>query len=242
MLQFVFDNRDIFTTPEYWGSGYASDMFKVGQTAVTIGSSGGARYNTPFVIQRADGTLEISLEIGMAPMPYNADMPDDRTVIQQGTNLSIMRVGTDQQKLASWLFLKYLTSKDVQRDFAIRTGYSPVRYSVYEEAAYQDFISDGTALPDYAAIKAGLGTNEQKLETATLATEQMVRALGSAAATAQREYFFFDQAFVGSSTARDAVEVAYQRVVLALPTADATVEINAAIAAAKAEAEKVLGN
>ena len=244
MLQFVFENRDIFTTPEYWDSGYASDMFKIGQTAITIGSTGGARYNTPNVVQYANGDMESSIDIGMAPMPYNADMPENRTVIQQGTNLSIMNdpAFTDQQKLASWLFLKYLTSKEVQMDFAIRTGYSPVRYSVYEEQAYQSFISDGTALPNYAAIKAGTGTNDEKLETATLATEQMVRALGSAAATAQREYLFYDQAFVGSSTARDAVEVAYQRVVLALPTADMMTEINGAIAAAKAEAEKVLGN
>ena len=244
MLQFVFENRDIFTIPDYWGSGYASDMFKIGQTAVTVGSTGGVRYNTPLVVQYASGDIEISQTIGMAPMPYNADMPEERTVIQQGTNLSIMNdpAFTDQQKLVSWLFLKYLTSKEVQMDFAIRTGYSPVRYSVYEEQTYKDFLNDGIALPDYAAIKNGEGTNEKKLEDATLATEQMVRALGSAAATAQKDYLFYDQAFVGSSSARDAVEVAYQRVVLALPTADMMTEIDAAIAAAKAEAEKVLGN
>lgn len=217
MLSYFFDNRDNpFTLPGKWGTEYASDAFKLGQTAVTFGSTGGARYNTP---ETVDG--EFVFDFGVMPMPYNEDMPLERTAIQQGTNMSITTAGTDQEKLASWLFLKYLTSKDVQLDFALKTGYSPVRYSVYDTEQYDDFRS---------------GTDETgKL----LAGEDLMKSLAANAAAEQADFLFYDQAYVGSSVARAGVEVAFERVILgSLEGTTKEAIIENAIAYAKDEAEK----
>lgn len=220
MLSYFFDNRDNpFTLPGKLGTEYASDAFKVGQTAVTFGSTGGARYNTPAVVNN-----EFVVEFGVAPMPYNADMPENRTAIQQGTNLSVTSAGTDQQKLASWLFIKYLTSRDVQLDFALETGYSPVRSTVYSLPAYQQFIDgfDSEGKPLYG--------------------EALMKSMGSRAAALQSNYLFYDQAYIGSTKARDAVEEAFERVILgSLEGSSKQKIIDDAIAAAKAAAERAAG-
>ena len=219
MLSYFFDNRDNpFTLPGKWGTEYASDAFKIGQTAVTFGSTGGARYNTPTVVNG-----EFVFEFGVMPMPYNADMPENRTAIQQGTNMSITTAGTDQQKLASWLFLKYLTSKEVQLDFALTTGYSPVRYSVYD-------------MPEYDQFRLGFDSLGNPLYG-----EDLMKSYAANAAAQQSDFLFYDQAFIGSSTARAEVEVAFERVILG--SLEGTTKqdiIDDAIAAAVANSERVL--
>jgi ABC-type glycerol-3-phosphate transport system substrate-binding protein len=219
MLSYFFDMRDTyFTIPEKWGLSYASDAFKKGQTAVTFGSSAGARYNTPLMVNG-----ESIFEFGVMPMPYNKDMPEHRQAIQQGTNMSITVGGTDQQKLASWLFLKFLTSKEVQLDFSTKTGYSPVRESVYLTPEFQAFIS-------------GEDSSGNPLKGSAL-----IMSLAAIAAEQQNDFLFYDQAFVGSSTAREQVEIAFNRVIL--QSLEGTTKqdiIDDAIAAAVANAERVI--
>jgi len=219
MLNYFFDARQtLFTIPAQWGVEYGSDAFKTGQTAITFGSTGGARYNTPNIV---DG--ELVFEFGVAPMPYNADMPEERTAIQQGTNMSITTTGSDQEKLASWLFLKYLTSYDIQLDFALTTGYSPVRTSVYTDQLYLDF------------------TNGLDEDGNPVTGEMLMKSMAANAAAQQATYLFYDQAYVGSAAAREAVGVAFERVIL--QALDGTTKediIEDAIAYAKSEAERVL--
>lgn len=215
MLTYFSNNKDKITIPSHWGQGYASDVFKKGQTFVTVGSTGGAYYNTPTTV---DGEYLFDFEV--APIPYNADLPNDKAVIQQGTNMSLTNSGSDQQKLASWLFLKYLTSRDVQLDFALETGYSPIRSSVYVTEAYQNFM-------------AGYDTDGETL----LEGAMLMRSKAARAAAQQSDYFFYDPAFVGSSGIRDAVGVAFARVID--PSEGDT--ISNALAYAVSEAERLLG-
>jgi len=221
-MSYFYDQRDdgqtegAFTIPGRWGTEYASDSFKMGQTAVTFGSTGGARYNTPSTVNG-----EYVFDFGVAPMPYNADMPEYKTAIQQGTNMSITSAGTDQQKLASWLFLKFLTSYDIQLDFALETGYSPVRNTVYTDSTYINF-TDG---------------NDE--EGSPLTGEMLMKSKAAQAAALQAEYLFYDQAFIGSSDARAAVEDAFGRIILNTDGSKQEI-IDDAIAAAKSSAEQVL--
>lgn len=236
MLGYLYDNRDVFTIPAIWGSAvtYASDAFKVGQSAVTIGSTGGAYYNAPDRIILKDDTPTTSadnptaypFEVGVVPLLYNKDMPENAQAIQQGTNFSLANTGTDQEKLWSWYFLKFMSSYEVQLDFVKRTGYQPVRTSVYSDPEYVRFLN---------GFKLDSNNQEVPLEG-----EDLVRSLASRAAAEQAERLFYDQAFVGSSTTRDAVGVAFGRVMLST-SADKTKEIDDAIAYAVAEANKVLG-
>lgn len=216
MLNYFSTHKDKLTIPSNWGTDYASDIFKKGQTFMTIGSTGGAYYNTPTMVNG-----EYLFEFEVVPIPYNKDMPEYATAIQQGTNMSLANTGTDQQKLASWLFLKFLNSNEVQLDFTLRTGYQPTRSSVYTTTEYQNLMN-------------GLAQDGVTL----LEGEDLMRAKAAKAAAEQSEILFFDQAFVGSSAIRAAVGVTFERVII--PTESDTVEN--ALQYAIAEARRILGN
>jgi ABC-type glycerol-3-phosphate transport system substrate-binding protein len=215
MLTYFNTHRDKLTLPQNWLSDYASDIFKKGQTFMTIGSTGGAYYNTPAIV---GGQYLFNFEV--APIPYNKDLPQHRTAIQQGTNMSLTNSGTDQQKLASWLFLKFLNSQSVQQDFTLKTGYQPTRTSVYNSQPYQTFMN-------------GFAQNG----TTPLVGEDLMRSKAARAAALQSEILFFDQAFVGSSAIRAAVGVTFKRIIL--PTETDTVAN--ALAYAVSEARRLLG-
>jgi multiple sugar transport system substrate-binding protein len=183
-MQFLKNNVSNIVLPDFWDQNYASVPFVNQQVFVTFGSSAGVRYNIPGGFNESNPTLGTTFKIGVAPVPYNADRPQDRAVIQQGTNVSILNAGTQQHQLASWLFLKHLINTENTMDWAINTGYLPVRTSAYEHETYQTFLNN----PNNPI------------------------AITALAAYQQSAYFFYDPAFVGSSRARAQVGLALQRI------------------------------
>lgn len=185
-MQFLKDNKAVITLPEFWDQQYASTPFVNQQTFVTIGSSAGVRYNVP----ATDPTTQQPLfEIGVAPVPYNALKPNAKAVIQQGTNVSLLKTGTAQEQLASWLFLKHIINIENTTDWAMQTGYLPVRTSAYESTTYQNFLANPTANQLYISMSAN-------------------------AAYLQRNDMYYDPAFIGSSRARTQVGLALERIML----------------------------
>ncbi len=185
-MNFLKTNNTILTLPEFWDQQYASTPFVNQQTFVTIGSSAGVRYNVP----ASDPTTHLPVfEIGVGPVPYNADLPAYKAAIQQGTNISLMKTGTPQEQLASWLFLKHIISTENTTDWAMNTGYLPVRTSAYLSATYQTFLTEPTA-------------------------NQLPISMAANAAYTQSGYMFYDPAFIGSSRARTQVGLALERIML----------------------------
>ncbi|MFA6936042.1 MAG: extracellular solute-binding protein [Bacilli bacterium] len=178
-VQFFKDMYEdhLFATPATWEQDYASNVFVVLGTMMSVGSSAGVTYNVP------SGDL---FEVGVAKIPYYT--ADKASVIQQGTNIAMLANGTDNQKLASWLLIKYLTSTEGNTQFAIDSGYLPVRKSGTESSAYQ-------ALMDSTGI-----TNASDL--VKIASKKVAPSYfeGSVKFTA-----FTDSAFIGSSDVRTVV-------------------------------------
>jgi multiple sugar transport system substrate-binding protein len=185
-MNFLKTNSSIITLPEFWNQQYASTPFVNQQTFVTIGSSAGIRYNVPATDPTTGQPL---FEIGVAPVPFNADYPNLKAVIQQGTNISLMKTGTAQEQLASWLLLKHMISINNTIDWAMQTGYLPVRISAYSSTTYQNFLNSPQANQLYFSMSAN-------------------------AAFLQSTYMFYDPAFIGSSRARTQVGLALERIML----------------------------
>jgi len=177
-MQFLKDNKTNITIPEFWDQQYASTPFINQQTFMTIGSSAGITYNNP----------EGAFELGTAPVPYNADKPELKQVIQQGTNISLMKTGNAQEMLVSWLFLKHLISTENTTHWSMNTGYLPVRTSAYTSADYQQFLNNPTPA-------------------------QKLISLSANAAYLQSNNMFYDPAFIGSSRARTQVGEALKRII-----------------------------
>ena len=142
---------------------------------MSIGSSAGATYQRP--AKGADG--QYPFEVGIATIPQVSE--SNRKVISQGPSLCIFNKSNPQEVVATWLFVKYLTTTvEFQAEFAMASGYVPVLKSVAQNEVYKEFI-DSADGGDYVA------------------------ALSAKVCLEQESAYYTSPAFNGSSTARDEV-------------------------------------
>ena len=190
---FLFDNEDNhafvkefrewykagYVTTQAISGGYTSALFtknpaEDGNCYMCIGSSAGANHQIP---ENDDGTFKF--EVGIASVPQaNKEAPK---VISQGPSLCIFKKADAQEVLASWLFVKYLTTTvDFQAEFGMASGYVPVLENVTDNEVYA------------AELAAANGYESLPL----LATKVCLE---------QANAYYTSPAFNGSSTARDEV-------------------------------------
>ncbi|MBR6503228.1 MAG: extracellular solute-binding protein [Clostridia bacterium] len=172
--------KGYFTTQELYGS-YTSNLFV--ETTDTrcymcVGSSGGASYQMSNN-DTTDGSF--AFEVGVAPIPQANQ--NNRKVISQGPSLCILKGSntTDQQILASWLFVKFLTTSiDFQAEFSMASGYMPVIKSAKENENYAAWLAKANGKEYLVAKCVQVGLDNEK-------------------------DYFVSEAFNGSSTAREQV-------------------------------------
>lgn len=156
---------------------YTSELFTTlsgTRSYMSIGSSAGATHQRPDTIDNA-----YPFEVGIATVPQ-ADA-DNRKVISQGPSLCIFQKENPQEVVASWLFVKFLTTNvEFQAEFGMVSGYVPVLKSVSENPVYADFLASAD------------GGN-------------YIAALSAKVCLEQADAYYTSPAFNGSSTARDQV-------------------------------------
>lgn len=69
-------------------------------------------------------------EIGSAPYPST-------TSIQQGTDLYVFSSASEEQKTAAYMYMKFLTTKNSQITWALKSGYMPIRKSAMDATEYK---------------------------------------------------------------------------------------------------------
>ena len=171
--KFLFDNqtnkdfvarfRDWYqkgyvTTQDLYG-GYTSGLF-VATTGtnsyMSIGSSAGATHQRP-----TKGENGYPFEVGIATIPQ-VD-PANPKVISQGPSLCIFKDANPQEVVASWLFVKFLTTNvNFQAEFSMASGYVPVLKSVSEIPAYADFVANADGGNNIAALSAKVCLQQEK--------------------------------------------------------------------------------
>ena len=141
---------------------------------MSIGSSAGATHQRP---NKVDGAYPF--EVGIATIPQvDASNPK---VISQGPSLCIFKKSNPQEVVASWLFVKFLTTNiNFQAEFSMASGYVPVLKSVAENEVYAKFL---------ASADGG----------------DQVSALSAKICMEQAHAYYTSPAFNGSSVARDQV-------------------------------------
>jgi multiple sugar transport system substrate-binding protein len=127
-------NNKYITVPEAWEGSYGSNFFVDGKILMNIGSTGGSSYYATSIC-----------DWGVSPIPYKD--ADHKYAIQQGTNFTIFSQATDLEKLAAWMFIKHCLTPENTTQFAIATGYMPVRLSAYDSQEYKDFLDPETRTP-----------------------------------------------------------------------------------------------
>ena len=164
------------TTQALYGA-YTSGLFTSTdqiKSYMSIGSSAGATYQRPAAV---DG--KYPFEVGIASIPQ-VD-PANPKVISQGPSVCIFKKANEQEMIASWLLVKFLTTNvEFQAEFSIASGYVPVLKSVGQNPVYAEHLA-----------KADGG--------------DFVSALSAKVCLEQASAYYTSPAFNGSSKARSEV-------------------------------------
>ncbi|MBE6616929.1 MAG: extracellular solute-binding protein [Ruminococcaceae bacterium] len=201
--------KGYLTTQTLYGA-YTSGLFTSTngtKSYMSIGSSAGATYQRPAA--NADGSYPF--EVGIATIPQVST--ENRKVISQGPSVCIFQKENPQEVIASWLFVKFITTNvEFQAEFAMASGYVPVLKSVAENEVYADFLANADG-----------GT--------------YVSALSAKVCLEQADAYYTSPAFNGSSTARDQAGALICKCLTADDGGDVDAMIKAAFEDAVAECE-----
>ncbi len=174
--------KEYVTTQEIYGA-YTSGLFTAttGQRSyMSIGSSAGAKHQRP----AANDQGEYPFEVGIATIPQiDASKPK---VISQGPSVCILKNANPQEVVASWLFVKYLTTNvDFQAAFGDASGYVPVLKSVADHPTYKAKMEKADGFDNIAYLSAKVCLE-------------------------QADAYYTSPAFNGSAKARDEVGILIQ--------------------------------
>ncbi len=119
---------------------YPGNYFNAGQCLFAIDSTAGATWigsNAPLIDIHKEEIVDF--ETVVRPIPqYDAQDPK---MISQGPSVCIFNKHDSQEVLASWLFVQYLLTNEVQIAYAQTEGYIPVTEKALESAEYLDYMS-----------------------------------------------------------------------------------------------------
>jgi sn-glycerol 3-phosphate transport system substrate-binding protein len=142
------------------------------------------------------------VSLGVGPMPGPSG---DGGVLVGGAALYISKGSAPEKQAAAWDFLKYLTSPEIQAEFAAGTGYVPIRESSIELPAIKDLwarepgykvaydqlttgvnnvATAGPVIGDYQGVRDSILAAEQEMFTEGLSPQQ---ALTKAARSADQK-------------------------------------------------------
>ncbi len=178
------------TTSALSGVNYTSDLFTQKNIYMSIGSTGGATYNTD------TSSESVPFEVGIAPVPQ-VDAAHTK-LISQGPSVCIFKDSDPQKVLASWLFVKFFTTNPLyQTEVAMNNGYMPV--------LTQEVMSKIDVYTKWVA--SANGSNYLTAQAVKVGMEH------------EKDYFV-SPAFYGSSDARTEVGLLMQSALLGTKSVD----------------------
>ena len=121
-------------------SSYPANFLNAGQCIFGIDSTAGATWmgsRAPLLDIAKENLVEF--ETAVLPIPQ-AD-PDNPRMISQGPSVCIFNKKDPQEVLASWLFMQFLLTDDVQIAYSETEGYVPVTLKAQNSEVYQDYLS-----------------------------------------------------------------------------------------------------
>ena len=146
------DTRDIlFTVAEHARNGafstfqissYPANFLNAGQCIFAIDSTAGATWmgpDAPLIDISEDKRVDYDIEVMTIPQHD----PAQPRMISQGPSVCVFNKEDPQEVLASWLFVQYLLTNDVQIAYACTEGYVPVTSKAQNDDIYRDYLARG---------------------------------------------------------------------------------------------------
>ncbi len=121
-------------------SSYPGNFLNAGQCIFAIDSTAGATWmgsNAPMLDIHEEQVVQFHTKV--IPIPqYDPEHPK---MISQGPSICVFGKENTQEVLASWLFVQYLLTNEIQLGYAETEGYLPVTLKAQNSPEYQDYLS-----------------------------------------------------------------------------------------------------
>ncbi len=121
-------------------SSYPANWLNAGQCIFAIDSTAGSTWmgsDAPLIDIDEDKMVDFETAVRIIPQVN----PDNPQMISQGPSMCVFNKSDPQEVLASWIFVQYLLSNDVQIAYASTEGYVPVTTKAQQSAEYMDYLS-----------------------------------------------------------------------------------------------------
>ncbi len=134
-------------------SSYPGNFFNAGRCVFAIDSTAGATWigsDAPLSDIHENDKADFTTVVKMIPQ---ADTENPK-VISQGPSVCIFNKEDSDEVLASWLFMQYLLTNEVQIAYSKTEGYVPVTKKAREDKEYTDYLSrSGEDNDTYYSVK-----------------------------------------------------------------------------------------
>ena len=121
-------------------SSYPGNFLNAGQCIFAIDSTAGATWmgcNAPLMDIPEENIVQF--ETVVRPIPqFN---PEEPKMISQGPSVCVFSKENDQEVLASWLFVQYLLTNEIQMGYSETEGYLPVTLKAQNSTEYRDYLN-----------------------------------------------------------------------------------------------------
>lgn len=120
-------------------SSYPGNYINAGQCIFGVDSTAGATWmgsKAPNLDIHESSVVDFKMEVKPVPQ-FN----DNKKIISQGPSLCLFNDEDPQVVLASWLFMQYLLTYDVQWSYSNTEGYVPVTNEVINSEKFKDYLS-----------------------------------------------------------------------------------------------------
>ena len=121
-------------------SSYPGNFLNAGQCIFAIDSTAGATWmgsEAPMMDIHKEQVVPFHTRVMMIPQ-FRPDRPN---MISQGPSVCVFSKENDQEVLASWLFVQYLLTNDIQLGYAETEGYLPVTKKALNSDEYADYLN-----------------------------------------------------------------------------------------------------
>ena len=121
-------------------SSYPGNFLNAGQCIFAIDSTAGATWmgsDAPLMDIAEENIVDFETVVMTVPQ-FDTENP---RMISQGPSVCIFNKADSQEVLASWLFVQFLLTNDVQIAYSCTEGYVPVTSKAQQSAEYQDYLS-----------------------------------------------------------------------------------------------------
>ncbi|MCM3626278.1 extracellular solute-binding protein [Paenibacillus glycanilyticus] len=177
-MKFYKENMDkgTFTMPALMpsaGGKNSSDGFVMEETYMFVGAAAGVTFAIP---NPASGHKDF--EIGVAPVPQK-DLAKP-IALSKGEDYAIFSNATDEERVAAWLLIKFMSDPEENANWLVNTGNLPISKAMLDVPTYKQFLdSDKTNPKSYymaAAVNAAISNdymtyNKVTVKSGSLSTE-----------------------------------------------------------------------